>query len=55
MGPIERLCLCVMLPSFAALTNFNSWCQEGPEWMTSVPFRTFNLYFLNVTILNDFF
>lgn len=22
--------------------------------MTSVPFRTFNLYFLNVTILNDF-
>lgn len=24
-------------------------------WMTSVPFGNFHLYFLNVTILNDFF
>ena len=28
--------------------------QWGPVWVTSVPFRTFNLYFLNVTLLNDF-
>lgn len=24
-------------------------------WITSIPFRTFYLYFLNVTILREFF
>ena len=29
--------------------------KRAPVWITSIPFRTFYLYFLNVTILNDFF
>lgn len=51
---VEAGGLSFALPETRSSKKLGFTGQGGPVWVTSVPFRTFNLYFLNVTLLNDF-
>lgn len=52
---LKAIFLCYAILIWGSNKRWFMNLRRTPVWITSIPFRTFYLYFLNVTILRSFF